>query len=291
MKASEMNDKKRKRIPRGILAVLLLAACIAVMAGCGFYKPDDSVKLEPVAAEDPEPLPEFSREVPGAAETSDAASEEISGSSVRADSDPEGWGKEENTLIVCMGDSITYGTGTSRPSIQSYPAVLKKKLGAGYRVRNLGRPGYTLTESTYCYVSDPAYEEALTSQADAYLFMLGTNDAYDHFWDAEKYRNALLQVISDLRAASPDAEIWLITPPHCFLPEGIGMVSDYIIGNEIVPIIRETAREEDTGLIDLYTFTEGRQDLFTDDLVHPNQKGYYEFAEYISQIFSANISL
>lgn len=44
--------------------------------------------------------------------------------------------------VVCVGDSITYGSGAGRyRDTKSYPALLQKKLGNGYRVRNYGLRG------------------------------------------------------------------------------------------------------------------------------------------------------
>ena len=41
--------------------------------------------------------------------------------------------------VVCVGDSITQGTGAKDPANNSYPARLQKLLGTAYRVVNCGK--------------------------------------------------------------------------------------------------------------------------------------------------------
>ena len=51
------------------------------------------------------------------------------------------------TKVVCVGDSITYGSGAGRyRKTKSYPAILQEKLGSRYRVRNYGLRGRTLLD-------------------------------------------------------------------------------------------------------------------------------------------------
>ena len=50
--------------------------------------------------------------------------------------------------IACCGDSITYGTGIPDRATNSYPAQLQALLGANYDVRNFGRSGARVTQSS-----------------------------------------------------------------------------------------------------------------------------------------------
>ena len=45
-----------------------------------------------------------------------------------------------------------------------------------------------------------------------------------------------------------------------------------MIRNEIIPIIKQVAREKGLTIIDLYTALSGRPDLFPDN-IHPNAAG------------------
>ncbi len=358
MKATKQKQGKRTKKRGCLAALLLIVLSLSIVAGCGMYVPDDSVRLTPVSVtEEDEEIVEAAAAVEDAAgkaaleEKNDTAealqaegssnAESISAAEGQPQEKTEQKGSEQEApgqngsgtgnpeqeesaqekqpqeaegaksssgsaeaegadggeeaaaqrLVVCMGDSITFGTGLFHPGEQSYPTKLKGLLGEGWQVRNLGRPGYTLTESTLCYTDDPAYEKALASGADVFVIMLGTNDAYASFWNAEKYRAALQTMTAELRAACPEAKICLVTPPHCFLFEEEGMISDSVIGQQIVPILSETAEQEGLLLVDIYTPTEGRLDLFSDDKVHPNAAGAEFIAQCIYQSFSANISL
>ena len=352
MKATKRKQGKGTKKRGCLAALLLIVLSLSIVAGCGMYVPDDSVRLTPVSVtEEDEEIVEAAAAVEDAAgkaaleEKNDTAEALQAEGSSAAEGQPQekteqkgseqeeagqnGSGQEnpeqeesaqekqpqeaegaksssgsaeaegadggeeaaEQRLVVCMGDSITFGTGLFHPGEQSYPTKLKGLLGEGWQVRNLGRPGYTLTESTLCYTDDPAYEKALASGADVFVIMLGTNDAYASFWNAEKYRAALQTMTAELRAACPEAKICLVTPPHCFLFEEEGMISDSVIGQQIVPILSETAEQEGLLLVDIYTPTEGRLDLFSDDKVHPNAAGAEFIAQCIYQSFSANISL
>mgnify|MGYP000729126583 CR=1 FL=1 len=46
--------------------------------------------------------------------------------------------------VACIGNSITFGTGTENPQTESYPAQLQQLLGHNYIVGNFGKPGATL---------------------------------------------------------------------------------------------------------------------------------------------------
>ena len=52
--------------------------------------------------------------------------------------------QQQRTKVACVGNSITYGTGLSDRSTQSYPVQLQKMLGNRYEVENFGKPGATL---------------------------------------------------------------------------------------------------------------------------------------------------
>ena len=48
-----------------------------------------------------------------------------------------------------------------------------------------------------------------------------------------------------------------------------------------MPIMEKVSMEQETGLIDLYSFTEDREDLYCGDLLHPGKEGYVEIAHYV----------
>jgi lysophospholipase L1-like esterase len=56
-------------------------------------------------------------------------------------------------LVVCEGNSLTYGTGAAVPASQSYPAQLQARLGQGWKVLNLGIPRQTTEQMLIGYRS------------------------------------------------------------------------------------------------------------------------------------------
>ena len=190
---------------------------------------------------------------------------------------------EGDFVVACIGDSITFGTGSEDPETQSYPAQLQLLLGDGYDVRNFGKAGCSLTSGGVTYTKRQEYQDALDSKADAYIVMLGTNDSYTDIWNAEEYEACLNTMIEELRTANPDTLIMLMVPPHVFIDkeEHPHSQENSIIGEEIMPIMEKVSMEQETGLIDLYSFTEDREDLYCGDLLHPGKEGYVEIAHYV----------
>jgi len=79
--------------------------------------------------------------------------------------------------IACMGDSITYGYSLSNPSVYSYPARLQGILPDGYTATNYGSSGKTLLFNTGAsYITNSNYTNAVNSQPDIIVIILGTND-------------------------------------------------------------------------------------------------------------------
>ena len=76
-----------------------------------------------------------------------------------------------------------------------------------------------------------------------------------------------------------------LLPPKAF-PGKLGVVDfiikDEVIHDEIQPILRRLAEEENVPVIDLYAFTEGHPEYF-DDGVHPNVLGNRKIAEFLAE--------
>lgn len=87
-------------------------------------------------------------------------------------------GSEKKHRIICVGDSLTEGVGASSESY-AYPALLEDMLNdkKKYEVYNLGRRSRTASKGGEAsYWDDPYYQQALESQADTVILMLGTAD-------------------------------------------------------------------------------------------------------------------
>merc|ERR1711907_81536 len=88
---------------------------------------------------------------------------------------------EDDKIVYAMvGDSITYGYGSSDPATKSYPAQFAKLLGnqPNIDVHNFGVSGRTMMKTgDYPYWNEQAYKDTLASRAKYLVLMLGTNDA------------------------------------------------------------------------------------------------------------------
>ena len=174
--------------------------------------------------------------------------------------------------VACIGDSITEGAGVNNPTLNAYPVVLGRLLGTNYQTRNFGVGGRTLLKrGDYPYWNEAAFRNATNYGPDIVTIMLGTNDSKSYNW---RYRD---QFAPDFRAFI-DVFAGLPSRPRIFvcLPvPAYGMAFDInpdVIKNEIIPIIKQVAREKNVATINLYTPLSGRPDLFP-DLIHPTAAG------------------
>ena len=196
--------------------------------------------------------------------------------------------------VVCVGDSITYGSGAGRyRDTKSYPALLQKKLGNGYRVRNYGLRGRTILDyGNFPYKEEPEYKKTLKEKGDVYIIMLGTNDSKVRNWNTEDYKEQLRAFVTSYQKVNQRAKIYLMQPPRCFPDEKTGIVNykvkNDLIATEIHKSVAEVGLECGAIVIDLYEFTEDHGDWFADG-VHPNVKGYEKIAGYIYEVLKETL--
>lgn len=96
--------------------------------------------------------------------------------------------KTDDTIdIACVGDSITYGSGSTSAANNSYPARLQALLGGGYQVQKYAIPGYRVLNATdlsattdaslQFEVAKPAeWTSSHNDKPDIVIVQLGTND-------------------------------------------------------------------------------------------------------------------
>lgn len=196
--------------------------------------------------------------------------------------------------VVCVGDSITYGSGAGRyRDTKSYPVLLQKKLGNGYRVRNYGLRGRTILDyGNFPYKEEPEYKKTLKEKGDVYIIMLGTNDSKVRNWNTEDYKEQLRAFVTSYQKVNKRAKIYLMQPPRCFPDEKTGIVNykvkNDLIATEIHKSVAEVGLECGAIVIDLYEFTEDHGDWFADG-VHPNVKGYEKIAGYIYEVLKETL--
>ena len=190
----------------------------------------------------------------------------------------------KKTVIACLGDSITFGHGVADTREKdAWTFVLQRMLGGGYEVYNYGRNGATAIEDVPdSYMDTGLPDKAVRKHEDICILMLGTNDTKSRYWNAEAYRKGLMSIAGRILKEG-SGRLILMLPP-CIFPSDDGTtaydVSAYILAEEVIPIIRETAQHLGADVIDLYSITKDHPEYYLEG-VHPNIQGNRAIAEEI----------
>jgi rhamnogalacturonan acetylesterase len=177
--------------------------------------------------------------------------------------------------VACVGDSITYGGGTTavagaRPN--SYPSQLQRMLGDKYDVRNFGVGGATLlNHGDKPYQKQAAFRRALDEQPDIVIVMLGANDTKPWNWRwAGDFAADYGDLVSQFLSLDSKPRVWLCCP--CPVPaDGNYAINEAGVDDEI-PLIDDLAREMQLSVIDIHGALQNHADLIP-DRVHPNNEG------------------
>lgn len=197
----------------------------------------------------------------------------------------------DSGVIACIGDSITYGAGVNKTrDTESFPAMLQALLGDNWIVYNYGNRGSTLLSGTnHPYRDQQEYLDSIAEPADVYIIMLGTNDAKEQFWDAERFLEEYAQFLDIYREINAEAQIYLMLPPTVYSadtakPEYFGPMEENV-HNSVVDTVRAFAESQDLPVIDLHTLTAGHPEWFADGL-HPNAEGNRAISELIYSVLT-----
>lgn len=183
--------------------------------------------------------------------------------------------------IICIGDSITDGSGTQNQSTSAYPAVLSRLLGPDYSVVNSGRSGATmLKQSNSPYWIRKEFHNVFAVQPDIVVIKLGTNDSKDENWDAARYVADYQAMIDTLKSMQSNPEIFVCSPVPAY--NRAWTINDSVIQFEIIPAVAELAAENDLKVIDLYSPLSGKSELFPDG-IHPNEEGAELIAKAVAE--------
>lgn len=191
--------------------------------------------------------------------------------------------------VACIGDSVTYGHGTTGWPNNNYPSVLQALLGEEYHVNNYGVSSFAVQDtSDRPYATLEHYQQSLAYDADYVVFMMGSNDAKPENWiDAASFKEDLLTLLESYG----DAQILLCTVPSAFFLEGQteGVTSHDIqplVVDEIAQVIREVAGEKGYTLVDIHALTAQNGVWFEKDGVHPNNDGAAAIAQEVYSVLA-----
>lgn len=190
--------------------------------------------------------------------------------------------------VACIGNSITYGDRIDNRRHDSYPAVLGRRLGTGYNVKNFGICGCTLmNKGDHPYMETWAWKAALTFNPDIVIIKLGTNDSKSFNWQHKAdFKKDLQAMLDTLEAMPSHPQIYLCYPSKAYLTGS--RINDSIIANGIIPLIRQVARKNNLPVIDIYSAMDGKPKLFPDN-VHPNEKGAAIIARTIYNVLKPHL--
>jgi lysophospholipase L1-like esterase len=184
--------------------------------------------------------------------------------------------------VACIGNSITDGHGIDMCDVNGYPGQLQKLLGDGYRVMNLGVSSRTmLNHGDHPYMQERAWRYALDFNPDIAIIKLGTNDSKPANWQyGKEYAADMQQMIDSLKALPSKPRILLCTPIPAYADTW--GISDSVITNEIIPIIRKLAKKNKLEVIDLHsTFNNADSKQVLPDGIHPTAKGASQMAKLV----------
>lgn len=191
----------------------------------------------------------------------------------------------ETIRVACVGDSITYGASIRNRIKDCYPAQLGRMLGERWQVRNFGVSGATmLKKGDLPYFKQQAFKDALAYNPEIVIIKLGTNDTKPQNWKFKNQFTADCAEMIDRFAELPsNPQLWICQPVPSY-GERWG-ISDKIIKNELIPLIKQTARNKFVPVIDLYGPLSNKPELFP-DLIHPNAEGAHGIAKEIYTVLT-----
>lgn len=180
--------------------------------------------------------------------------------------------------VACLGDSITEGKGAGKHAC--WVKLVGNALRDRWKLTNYGAgKAGVLKKGGQPYSKQNELKDALKSKPDVAVIALGTHDSKPENWKhKEDFLADYTALIAEIRNASPQARILCCLPPPAF-PGNWG-INDATIKNEIIPLIRQVAKENNCELVDLYTPLIGL-DALAPDRVHPNAKGHLLLAAVI----------
>lgn len=174
--------------------------------------------------------------------------------------------------IACVGNSITFGSGIQNRFQNSYPGILSQWLGEGYDVRNFGLSGRVLlNKGDRPYMQEPKFRELLAFEPDIVTIKLGTNDSKPWNWRYGKdFKKDLNEMLDKLQELPSQPKVYLCLPvPAVSSKFGI---SDSVIVNGIIPVIRKVAKQRHLQVVELYAAMKPYPGYYTDG-IHPNESG------------------
>lgn len=190
-----------------------------------------------------------------------------------------------SVVYVAVGASDSYGTGTTDPATDNWPAVLAHTLGPSVRLINLGIPGAT----TALAMRD---ELPVAAQAQPRLVtvFLGINDLIDGE-DTATFTSDITELLVALRDET-HARVYVANLPDLSLLPYFANRNTFALHQEVLAwnaAIAEAAAKSDALLVNLYDdWGELAQNpaYISADGLHPSTKGAQRLAAAFAQVIA-----
>lgn len=190
--------------------------------------------------------------------------------------------------VAFIGDSITFGSGTTSPSTKSYPAAAGRLLRTNdYAVRNFGVSGTTMLKNgDRPYWNEQKFIDSTNYNPDLVVTMLGSNDSKPANWahKAEFLPNAK-ELINVYKNLPSHPKVYVNTSPTVYGSGNFG-ITEAVVGGEVVPLQLQAARETGCPVTDVHGATTGMPQNFPDN-VHPNDAGAQVIANAVYETLRA----
>ena len=183
--------------------------------------------------------------------------------------------------IVCVGDSITNGDKIERGK-ENYPKALERLLAGKATVLNAGQNGAGVIKADdVSYWTTKGFTAAMNAAPQVVVIMLGSNDSRVVNWSAHKadYSRDLGELVTTFAKLPSKPAVWLCLPPPMYSKRY--NVQPQVLEKEIIPQIRQVAKANNCGVIDVFTALSNHPELFADG-VHPNTNGAALIARTVS---------
>lgn len=200
------------------------------------------------------------------------------------------------TKIACIGDSLTFGSGTVITAAEqgkSYPGQLQLLLGSDYEVKNFGAPGHTaIKNGDLSYWKSEQYNKAIAFHPDMVVIQLGTNDTRSqNRAELNNFSHDYRDLVEVFQRAG--ARVYVSLPPP-LLKEGMYETSSAILENTIIPSIQTIAKDLNLTVIDNHTALNDSSYYklwWGMDYIHLNATGYKRMALTVYQILAPALQI
>ncbi|KAK3257527.1 hypothetical protein CYMTET_33389 [Cymbomonas tetramitiformis] len=192
-----------------------------------------------------------------------------------------------------IGDSITWGQGSTSIWRKSYPMLLKAKLGEGYWVGNYGKQSATASRSGDLPMYDQnEFQSSRFVMPNIIVIMLGTNDAKTANWNQAAYAEGMTTIIQTFLDKESVTSVFVAEPPPVYEDGAYGIQADVVnqmagspVGTGFVADIVKAMDSPRVFLVDVYSKLGGaknsEQDMFYgndttggNDGIHPTDLGH-----------------